>query len=243
MTKVTLNLSRVCQNNSTAMSIKKLIEGPTYLGDLAVSSVPWDQPSESEFFLKRIIEGLSNNSACDSLILTDFSLNASHIHSLTLLLVSTNLASLYLSDNDFSKGMPLFSRALRYSSVIILGLSNCKIDDSALLSLGENLCEPLNSISVLYIEDNPFTSAGLTEFLKPLAKSRLQSLGFQLPLNRQQERIITMINKSRLAQGSTRTLVVKPTIDRNKYVVEAATATMHMISAPQLSRRSHHHFT
>ena len=156
LTKVTLGLSSVCQNNSTAMSIKKLIEGRTYLVGLAVSCVPWDQPSESEFFLKRIIEGLSNNSACDSLILNDFSLDASHIHSLTLLLVSaTNVTALYLTNNDLSQGMSLFSRALRYSSINVVGLNNCKINDSALLSLGENLCEPLNSVSVLYIEDNP----------------------------------------------------------------------------------------
>ena len=244
MTTVTLCLNGVSQNNSTAVSIKKLIEGRTYLVGLVVSSVPWGQPSESEFFLKRIIEGLSNNSACDSLILIRCSLNASHIHSLTLLLVSaTNVTALYLTNNDLSQGMPLFSRALRYSSITILELSNCKIDDSALLSLGENLCEPLNSVSFLCIEHNPFTSAGLTEFLKPLAKSRLQSLGVHLALNRQQEKIITMINKSHLAQGSTKTLVVKHILDCNKYVVESATATMHMISAPQLSRRSHHHFT
>ena len=244
LTTVTLSLHGVSQNNSTAMSIKKLIEGRTYLAGLGVSMVPWSQPSESEFFLKRIIEGLSNNSTCDSLILSDFSLNASHIHSLTLLLVSaTNVTALYLTNNDFSQGMPLFSRALRYSSITILELSRCNIDDPALLSLRENLCEPLNSVSFLGIEDNPFTSAGLTEFLKPLAKSRLQTLGVHLPLNQQQEKIITMINKSHLAQGSTKTLVVKHILEQNKYVVESATATIHMISAPQLSRRSHHHFT
>ena len=244
MTRVTLNLSRVCQNNSTAVSIKKLIEGRTYLVGLMVGYVPWGQPSESEYFLKQIIEGLSNNSACDSLVLNCCSLNALHIHSLTLLLVSaTNVTSLVLSNNDLSQGMPLFSRALRYSSIAILELLNCKIDDSALLSLGENLCEPLNSVSFLNIEFNPFTSVCLTEFLKPLAKSRLQTLGVQLPLNQQQERIITMINKSRLAQGSTKTLVVKPISAHNKYAVEAAIATVCMLSKPQLSRRTHHHFT
>ena len=246
LTRVGLCLNRVCQNNSTAMSIKKLIEGPTYLSDLAVSCVPWNQPSESEFFLKRIIEGLSNNSACESLVLIGCSLNASHIHSLTLLLVSINVTSLNLSKNDFSKGIPLFSRALRYSSVIILGLSRCEIDDSALLSLGENLCEPLNSVSVLYIEDNPFTSAGLTKFLNPLAKSKLQCLGVHLALNRQQEKILTRINESRLVQGSTHTLVVRPIYvqdTQSPVVKEVVTANMRMISAPELSRRPHHHFT
>ena len=247
LTKVHLELIRVCQSNSTAMSIKKIIEGRTYLVGLAVSSVPWDQPSESEFFLKRIIEGLSNNSACESLILNDFSLDASHIHSLTLLLVSpTNVTVLYISNNDFSQGMSLFSRALRYSAIIVLELSNCKIDDSALLSLGENLCEPLNSVSFLGIEYNPFTSAGLTGFLKPLAKSRLQSLGVHLALNQQQEKIITRINESRKAQGSTHTLVVKPitTHDAQSSVAnEVVTAIMRMESEPELSRRSHHHFT
>ena len=244
LTTVTLSLHGVSQNNSTTVSIKKLIEGRTYLAGLGVSMVPWGQPSESEFFLKRIIEGLSNNSTCDSLFLSDFSLNASHIHSLTLLLVSaTNVTALYLTNYDLSQGMPLFSRALRYSSITILELSNCNIDDSALLSLRENLCEPLNSVSFLGIDYNLFTSAGLTEFLKPLAKSRLQCLGVHLALNRQQEKIITRINKSRLAQGSTKKLVVRHILDQNKYVVESATATIHMRSAPQLSRRPHHHFT
>ena len=243
LTRVTLSLFGVSQINSTAVSIKKLVEGRTYLAGLAVGSVPWDQSSESNYFLKQIIEGLSNNSSCDSLVLNCCSLNASHIHSLTLLLVSTDVISLYLSNNDLSQGMPLFSRALRYSSINVLVLSNCKIDDSALLSLGENLCEPLNSVSLLCIEYNPFTSACLTEFLKPLAKSRLQSLGVHLALNRQQEKIITMINKSHLAQGSTKTLVVKPILEHNKYIVENETVTMHMISEPELSRRTHHHFT
>ena len=244
ITTVTLNLYRVCQNNSTAMSIKKLIEGRTYLNGLGVSMVPWGQPSESEFFLKRIIEGLSNNSACDTLLLICCSLNASHIHSLTLLLVSaTNVTALYLCYNDFSQGMSLFSRALRYSSINVLELSSCKIDDSALLSLGENLCEPLNSVSFLVIEGNPFTSVGLTEFLKPLAKSRLESLAVHLALNQQQEKIITSINESRLAQGSIHILVVRSIFDHNNYENESVTATLHMISAPQLSRRTHHHFT
>ena len=185
------------------------------------------------------------DSACVDLLLSENSLNASHIHSLTLLLVSTNVTNLVLSNNDLSQGMPLFSRALRYSSIIFLVLLNCKIDDSALLSLGENLCEPLNSVSLLNIEGNPFTSAGLTEFLKSLAKSRLQTLGVQLALNPQQEKIITRINRSRLAQGSSHTLVVKPIMISNKSPIyyESAAATMRMISEPELSRRSHHHFT
>ena len=246
LTKVTLGLSSVCQNNSTAMSIKKLIEGRTYLVGLVVGSVPWGQPNESEFFLKRIIEGLSNNSTCDSLVLNCCSINASHIHSLTLLLVSTNIVSLFLTNNDLSQGMPLFSRALRYSSIKVLGLNNCKINDSALLSLGENLCEPLNSVSVLYIEDNPFTSAGLTEFLNPLAKSRLQTLGVHPALNQQQEKIITRINQSRKAQGFSHKLMVKPIYARDhqsSVANEAVSATMHMISEPELSRRPRHHFT
>ena len=245
LTKVYLMLIRVSQNNSTAMSIKKLIEDNTYLVGVAVGYVPWGKPNESEFFLKRIIEGLSNNSACDSLVLNLCSLNALHIHSLTLLLVSaTNVTSLFLSNNDLSQGMPLFSRALRYSSIIVLQLANCNIDDSVLLSLGENLCEPLNSVSFLGIEYNPFTSAGLTEFLKPLAKSRLQSLGVHLALNRQQDKIITMINESRLAQGSTHMLVVKPitTHDAQSPIAnEVVTAIMRMESEPELSRRPHHH--
>ena len=85
LTKVSLWLIRVRQSNSTAMSIEKLIEGRTYIVSLAVCCVPWDQPSESDFFLKRIIEGLFNNSACNNLILNDFSLNASHIHSVVSL--------------------------------------------------------------------------------------------------------------------------------------------------------------
>ena len=64
LTKVTLMLTRVSQNNSTALSIKKLIEGRTYLVGLVVGSVLWDQPSESEWFLKRIIEGLEGLCLC-----------------------------------------------------------------------------------------------------------------------------------------------------------------------------------
>ena len=113
------------------------------------------------------------------------------------------------------------------------------------MTLSENLCEPLNSVSFLSIEYNPFTGAGLTEFLKPLAKSRLQSLGVHLALNPQQEKIITRINQSRKAQGSTHALVVRPigVQDTQSPVInEAATATMRMVSEPELSRRPHHHF-
>ena len=241
--KVTLYLDGVCQNNSTALSVKKLIEGQTYIACLIVCGVPWHQQSDSVLFLKRIIEGLSNDSACVSLSFADFSLNVLHIHCLMLLLVATNITCLLLINNDFSnlKGMSLFSRALRYSSIEVLDLSCCQIDDPALLSLGKNLCEPLNSVTFLNIEGNPFTSAGLTEFLKPLAKSRLQFLGVKL-LNPQQGKIITMINKLRSASDMC-TLKVRQThaYDFQSYTAqENMRATMHMTSEPELSTRSQH---
>ena len=240
--KVMLSLNRVSQSRSTAMSIKKLIQGQSYIAGLTVSSVPWNHQSDSEFFLKRVIEGLSNDSACGFLLLCGF-LNVSHIHCLTLLLVATNISCLFLDDNNFSKGMFLFSRALKYSQVRFLKLSNCKIGDSALLSLCENLCEPMNFVSFLNIEKNPFSDTALTEFLKPLAESRLCTLGVR-PLNQEQGAIVDSINHYYNSHYPERSLQVRQflSMDAQSHSHNERFASMlSMESAPELSKRPLHH--
>ena len=127
--KIVLKLNEVTQNKKTALSIKQLIQGHTPIASLAVANVPWQHQSESEYFLKRLVEGLSdpyvilnysraeseiivklNESNCVTIDLCGFGIGASHIHSLLFLLMLSPIECLVLSHNDFSRGMRLFGQ-------------------------------------------------------------------------------------------------------------------------------------
>ena len=60
--------------------------------------------------------------------------------------------------------MPLFSAALRYTTLRMLGLTCCKIDDRALQYLGIGIRENQH-LELLLIMDNYFTAKGLLRFL------------------------------------------------------------------------------
>ena len=240
--KVVLSLCGVRQSNSTAMSLKRSIQGRTSVATLMVSSVPWQHRCESEFFLKRIIEGLSANSACVSLTLCSMGIGASHIHSLLLLLVSTQVTGLFLDNNDLRRGMNLFSSAILCSKVGLLSLSNCNINDSGLLLLGESLCKSQSDLLFLHIEYNPITQAGLQKYLELILtyRPRLQALGTSIDLNREHSKLIRQINKS----GRRHPLLVHNLIGQDSQSVasnKSINTTFSMQAKPELSHRPRHH--
>ena len=136
--------------------------------------------------------------------------------------------------------MSLLSKALTYSSVSVLDLSNCNINDNALLSLSENLCEPL---IFLHLE---FTNAGLSKFFGLLSRSRLKMHAWNQSYRSTptHEKIITNINNSR-AKSHAHKLEVAPFLDadfQSQTLNEYLTTTMSMESAPELSERKLHRF-
>ena len=60
--------------------------------------------------------------------------------------------------------MPLFSAALRYTTLMMLGLTRCKINDRALQCLGSGIHEHQH-LKVLLLTDNSFTEKGFLSFL------------------------------------------------------------------------------
>ena len=67
-------------------------------------------------------------------------------------------------DIDLRRIIPLFSAVLRYTTLRVLGLICCKIDDKTLFYLGSEIRDNQH-LEVLQLTDNSFTVKGLLSFL------------------------------------------------------------------------------
>ena len=129
--------------------------------------------------MKHVIEGLVRPNSLGYLGINDIDLYSRHaspiIHHLVLLLCSSwDLGTLNLcgSKQLFAnpRGMSLFCEALKYSKLVRLFLDGCNIDDHLLQLLAPALTDPKRcAIQALDICWNPYTPAGLTQFLQTLA--------------------------------------------------------------------------
>ena len=122
--------------------------------------------------LKYLLEGLSRSS-CFQLGLENCSLTAEHVYYLVLLMTCcSSIDILVLSQNNIGSCMPLIAAALKQNSTLtILIMENCGIGDEELLLLGEALC---TFSSGLRVANNPFTSSGLTRFLRKVLNCNLE---------------------------------------------------------------------
>ena len=143
--------------------------------------------------LKYFIEGLVHPNSLGYLGINDIDLASRHaspiIHHLVLLLCSSrDLGTLNLcgSKKLFAnpRAMSLFCEALKYSKLIRLFLDGCNIDDRLLQLLAPALTDSNGCvIQALDICWNPYTSAGLTRFLRTLSSRAYYSTLLMLATN------------------------------------------------------------
>ena len=183
--RVWLTLARNKLKKESVLSLKELFCGQSNLERIDLCACFDPSVIDLNFVLKSLIEGLSENSSCGFIKLSENHFNSSHIHYFILMLRSCpQLGWLDLKFYDLSRVMPLFSCALLFTSALhTLDVSCCNISDSVLFQLGTKVsfCRYLEQ---LMIGGNPFTDDGLTNFLKLFMTnvcSRLRFLEIQLP--------------------------------------------------------------
>ena len=161
--------------------------------------------------LKYLLEGLSRSS-CFQLGLENCSLTAEHVYYLVLLMTCcSSIEILVLSQNNIGSCMPLIAAALKQNSTLTtLIMDNCGIGDEELLPLGEALCTFSSGLRVAY---NPFTSSGLTRFLRKVLSCNLELALLDLDsslisgLTEAQNLLIDRINRKRRQRKKVRFLV------------------------------------
>lgn len=159
-------ISDVIFTKAAIQSLKELLQGRSILQALHVLCYLDPTNASVTILLKYIIEGLSLNSSCNEVGLGFFDLRDSHVYHLILLVRGCpKLMFFTLSfDVDLRRIMPLFSAALKYTTLTILGLTRCKIDDRALQYLGSGIRENTH-LRLLMLMNNSFTVKGLLSFL------------------------------------------------------------------------------
>ena len=242
LSKVFLKVHCTVQNWKCFASIKKMVQGRTSIVGLMTGFIKFTDEGHKRLALKYTIEGLSKDSACESLSFSGWLLNSSHILHLVLLLMRTEISTLKLMGNDLRKGMDLLSEALKYSNISILDLDQCNIDDSGLLLLGQTLRSPSNTIIYLDIEHNKYTTKGLSKFLNCLNDTNLTTLGVKLETG-EHYTIVSSINNIRSLKNLPK--LDAKVINERDFLSQRSLQAFHlsqfMLANPNLSSRTPHH--
>ena len=179
--RVQLVLGQYKLNKKSVLSLKELLRGQSNLEAISLPAWQCFDPSvvDLNFVLKSLIEGLSDNSSCVLIDLSDNCFDSSHVHYFILMLrYCHQIAFLTLTSYDLSRVMPLFSSVLLFTTTLYsLNVSCCNISNYDLIQLGlkMSICR---SLEQLLIWGNPFTDDGLTNFLKLFMANRHSKLNF-----------------------------------------------------------------
>ena len=155
--------------------------------------------------LKYLIEGVSRTTSLEALSIGDCSLGPAHAYHLALLAAVCNTKYLGLSRNNIRRAIPFIAEAIKHNKAVrLLDLEDCHISDRELLVLGEAL-QQNDTLTVLVIADNPFSSNALTLFLKQFigTNSRLRTVCTFHSLSDEQRRTVNSINTHRFYQSAT----------------------------------------
>ena len=149
--------------------------------------------------LKYLIEGVSRNSSLITLALEECSLGPAYRYYLALLVAVSKTTIIDLSSNNIRLAIPFIAEVIKYNKTMKeLKLLNCYISDKELRLLG-NALQQNNTVTLLVIKVNPFSSNGLTTFLEGFigSNSRLCKLTVN-NLSYKQRLIVAKINATRL---------------------------------------------
>ena len=133
--------------------------------------------------LKYLIEGLSRNTSCEVLNLGGCCLKPSHVYHFVIMVAFSNLRTLCLCRNNLTGAICLLAEAVKHNQTLFdLNLVQCNISDADLICLGKAI-KTNTTLDGLALNENPFSSHALEEFVRTLANSKsvLQYLAVDLP--------------------------------------------------------------
>ena len=225
-------------DEETLLYLKNLVQGQSNIEGIALNNCFDPKNVDNCFALKCITEGLSNNSSCGFIDLSDNFITSSHIHYIILMLgVCHQIYYLDLSFYNLSRVMPLLSTAISLKiSLESLFLTYCNISDSDLVLLGKMIPCYLRQLNV---HGNPITSSGVSDFLELFVdnpRPRLELFYLELELSEEQKQTVEKINYFRYRMSDPREyLFVKsmmtscslPSIEAGNEVLEMTSEPCH----------------
>ena len=161
--------------------------------------------------LKSILEGLYTRSSCIDISLQLYDCFCPYHVYFLILLIRILQHQLILCDFDMRHTMQLLCEAFRLSTLVIVTLDDCNIDDSALLQLGSAICTSAY-LEVLNVhKGNFYTCNGLVEFLvyfinpdSVLAFLCIDENILLMAMSMMEfHNVMSLINESRLTQNKT----------------------------------------
>lgn len=170
-TRILIGLTHSILSRTTLMTLKEALVGQSNIDQLRITRrIGQDENIKSNdviFALKCIVEGLVKNSSCVSIVLDGFNVKYTQVHAFFAILMirACTLRDLHYCKADFQKTMPLLSEAVKFSTLKVLVLNFCNIDDVALVQLGNGVCRNRHMV-MLTIAFNPYTVNGMIHFLK-----------------------------------------------------------------------------
>ena len=205
-TRVILYLAGNKFDEETLLYLKNLVQGQSNIEGIALNNCFDPKNVDDCFALKCITEGLSNNSSCGFIDLSDNFITSSHIHYIILMLgVCHQIYCLDLSFYNLSRVMPLLSTAIALKvSLQSLFLTYCNISDSDLVLLGKRIPCYLHQLNV---HGNPITSSGVSDFLELFINNprpRLELFYLELELSEEQKQTVEKINYFRYRMSDPR---------------------------------------
>ena len=153
--------------------------------------------------LKYLTEGINRSPHFTFLSMHNI-ITIKHIYHLLLLMISSkSLRRLFLANNDLRGAIPILSVGLKYNKIIdCLSFYDCSLEDKDLHELGNALYHG-NTLKIIIIEMNNFTSEAFTAFLKAIrdSKSELRTLRYEVELNTAQQEVVDEIQLWRKVNG------------------------------------------
>ena len=138
--RVQLVLAGNTFDKESLLSLKELLQGQSNLEALGLCKCFDPSVIDLCYALKCLIEGLSNNSSCGFIDLSANCFNSSHIyHFILMLRACPQIYWFDLKAYDLSRVMPLFCKAVVFSALHSLDISNCNISDRELVLLGKRI--------------------------------------------------------------------------------------------------------
>ena len=215
-------------NEESLRSLKKLAQGQSNIEGIALNNCFDPEFVDTKYALKCLTEGLSNNSSCGFVDLSENFLTSSHIHYIILMLrVCLQVYYLDLSGYNLSRVMPLFSTALALNTRLrSLDLTFCNISDYDLVLLGKRIPWCLYRLN---IHGNPITSSGVSDFLELFVKdplSQLAMFGVNIELTEEQNQSVEKINQFRDSMKTSVPFVQEPLVVKSMMTIACSSVYM-----------------